>query len=293
MRYIESNSVNCHSLYELTPMNNPTSFQKQISSKESHQVLDTKQGKIAQDIFDYGFMLLICAVGGLELFESSDFTEKLKIFLEEFNKKPQDRHKYCCLIHNEDLISSIKLASPESTLFTNKPVKVHKANNGFIVDKNSKNIAEIRIQDFLKSANFSRDFIDFLCSCLKFDPERRATSKDLFNSHFFRRKDNNGPNVSLLELLKISSQWSRNFVLPPEYHGPSEAQLQKLYEALNVVLPNCERFVDEERRDFSELDNFDENNAEIKELANDMGIPVEMVWKKLQPLFISLREQTI
>lgn len=234
-------------------------------------------------------MMLICAVGGLELFESTDFTEKLKIFLEEFNKKPQDRHKYCCLIHDEDLISSIKLPSPESTLFTNKPVKVQKA-NGFVVDKNSKSKAEIGIHDFLKSSNFSKDFIDFLCSCLKFDPNQRATIKDLFQSSFLRRKENSGPNVSLLDLLKISSQWSRNFVLPPEYHGPSEAQLNKLYEALSVVIPNCERFLDDETRDFSELDHFDENNAEIKELANDMGIPVEMVWKKFRPLFISLRE---
>lgn len=231
--------------------------------------------------------MLICAVGGLELFESSDFTEKLKIFIEESSKKPQDRSKYCCLIHNEDVISSIKLPSPESTLFANKPVKVQKG--AMVLDKNSKMIPQVKIQDLLATSNFSKDFVDFLCLCLRFDVAQRGTIKDLLSSNFLKKKDSNGPSVTLIELLKISSQWSKNFVLPPEYQGPSETHLNKLGEALAALLPNCEKFADS--KDFSDLDFFNVNSVEIQELAADMGIPASMVWNKIGPIIKSLREQ--
>lgn len=232
--------------------------------------------------------MLICAVGGLELFESSDFTEKLKIFIEESSKKPQEKSKYCCLIHNEDVISSIKLPSPESTLFSNKPVKVQKG-SAMVLDKNSKMIPQIKIQDLLTTANFSKEFIDFLCLCLRFDVGQRGTIKDLLASNFLKKKESSGPSVNLNELLKISSQWSKNFVLPPEYQGPSETQLNKLGEALAALLPNCEKFIDS--KDFSDLDLFNVNSAEIQDLASDMGIPASMVWNKIGPIIKSLREQ--
>jgi serine/threonine protein kinase len=255
--------------------------------------MDNKQLATAQDIFDFGFLMLICAVGGLELFESSDFTEKLKMFLEELSKKPQERSKYCCLIHDEDLISSIKLPTPESTLFSNKPVKVVK-NAGIVIDKSSKTNDQIRIQNVLLSSNFSKEFIDFLCSCLKFDPNQRASTKDLLHMPFLKHKECHGPSISLTEILKISHQWSKNFVLPPEYQGATERELNKLCEALSIVLPNCDSFgtSDDNVKDYSTLESLDADSPEIQELAADLGTSAEVVAKRIKQLLESLKDQS-
>jgi len=254
--------------------------------------MDNKQLATSQDVFDFGFLMLICAVGGLELFESSDFTEKLKMFLEELSRKPQERSKYCCLIHDEDLIASIKIPTPESTLFSNKPVKVVK-NAGIVIDKASKSSDQIRIQHVLSSNNFSKEFIDFLCSCLKFDPNQRASTKDLLHMSFLKNKECQGPSVSLVELLKISSQWSKNFVLPPEYQGASEQQLKKLIEALSIVLPNCDSFAtsDGDIKDFGSLEDLDVGSPEIQELAADLGISADTVLKRIRNLLKNLHDQ--
>jgi hypothetical protein len=226
--------------------------------------------------------MLICAVGGLDFFESSEFMEKARIFLDELAKKPQERSKYCCLIHNEDLIASVKLPNHEEAFLNNKPVRVIKA-SGLVLERVPKP-TQITIQDFLKTQNFSQEFIDFLCSCLKFDPQERPSLKTLMKSPFITNKNTKGPAVSLSDLLKISNTWSKNSVLPSEYQGYSERQLNKLVETLTLVLPNCEKLPS---KFFDEFEMLTPNSQVILDLANELGLPALKVWKRVEGLYKS------
>ena len=242
--------------------------------------MDNKLLSQAQDVFDCGFMLLLCAVGGLEFFESQDFSEKLKIFIDDLNKKSQDKSKYCCIIHNEDIISSIRLPSNENHNKLNTTQSNNKART-----------KHISILDFLTSNKFSKEFISFLCSSLKFDMAERGTLKSLLAHPFLlNSKENKGPGVSLPELLKISLQWTKSYILPAEYQGASERQLDRLIEALNVVLPNCEK-VGGEIKDYSFLEGLNAGSAVVSELAQDLGLPAGKIWKRIEGLIKGLNEQ--
>ncbi len=260
-------------------MNNPSSFQRPlIALKEGSDKVT-----LAQDIFDFGFLMLICAVGGLEFFESSEFMEKARIFLDELAKKPQERSKYCCLIHNEDLIASVKLPNHEGVFLNGKPARVIKP-SGLVLEKSSKPSSHINIQDFLKTQNFSQEFIDFLCGCLKFDPYERTSISSLLKSPFITNKSTKGPSVGLSDILKISHTWSKNSVLPSEYQGYSERQLNKLVETLTLVLPNCEK---KPSKFFDEFEMLTPNSQVIVDLANELGLPSIKVWKSVESLYKS------
>jgi len=277
-------------LYELTPINNPGSYQKHLwGMKDTNGLQENKNLMFSQDIFEFGYLMLICATGGLNFYEPNEFADKLKLFLEELGKKPQERQKYCCIIHNEDLINSIK--NLEDNLFANKPVRVQKA-TGIIIDKNSKPTSQITIQDFLIN-NFSKEFVKFLCGCLKFDPQERSTIKSLLNSSFIKSQSvSKGPAISLPELLKISVQWNKNLILPTEYQGPSEKQLKKVCEALAVVLPNCDTVMrsNKERRVYEELRELNANSQLIQNLSFELGLPPVKVWEEIKKMLDGLMD---
>ncbi len=270
----------------MTPINNPGSYQKHLAGFNGDRNL-----MFSQDVFEFGYLMLLCAVGGLDFYEPNEFADKLKLFFEELNKKPQERSKYCCVIHNEEIISSIK--NFEESLFTNKPVRVQKGNNNnnIIIDnKASKNNAsQINIHDFL-TQNFSKDFVKFLCSCLKFDPNERPTIKNLLSSPFVKSQETRGPAVTLPELLKISIQWNKNLVLPLEYQGPSERQLQKVCEALAVVLPNCEAFTRGNHL-YENLRELTVSSPVIQNLSYELGLPAVKVWEEISKLLDGLMEE--
>lgn len=265
-------------------MNNPSSFQKHLAVNKDGA--DNRHLQFSQDVFEFGYLMLVCAIGGLEFYESSDFADKLKLFLEELSKKPQERQKYCCIIHNEELISSIK--NIDTNLFNNKPVRVQKG-NGLVLEKNSKSLPQISIQDALLTQNFSKDFVKFLCSCLKFDPNERSSITSLLSSPFVLHQTAKGPGVTLPELLKIGIQWNKNLVLPQEYQGPSERQLHKLCEALAVVLPNCEAFT-KGSGGWSPYDDLNVGNPVIQNLAFELGLPVAKVCAQIEETVRELRE---
>ena len=242
----------------------------------------------SQDIFDFGYLMLLCAVGGLEFFDVNDFAGKLKILLAELEKKPQDKQKYCCLIHNEDLIWSVKLPHPEEDVFQRKPVKVHRNNNnnGVIFDKaSSKSTPLISIKDFFVYNNFSKEFLEFLCCCLKFDSTKRSSIPALLSSPFLVKSHIKGPVTSLRELIKISAQWSNNnnLTLKPEHQGASENHLNKLCDALIVVLPNCQQFSasDDNPAKYDILLKLGPGSQKIKDLASELGLTPARVWESI------------
>jgi len=258
-----------------------------MGTKDTNGLLENRNLMFSQDIFEFGYLMLVCATGGLNFYEPNEFADKLKLFLEELGKKPHERQKYCCIIHNEDLINSIK--NPEETLFTNKPVRVQKG-TGIIIDKGSKPASQITIQDFLVN-NFSKEFVNFLCGCLKFDPQERKTIKSLLHSPFLKSQSiSKGPVISLPELLKISVQWNKSLILPTEYQGPSEKQLKKVCEALAVVLPNCESVVrgNKDRKPFEALRELNANSQVIQNLAFELGLPPVKVWENIKGMLNGL-----
>ena len=272
----------------MNPINNQSSWQKQLSNiKDTSLSIDSKMIAQAQDIFDCGFMLLICAVGGLEFFGSQEFTEKLKFFMEDFNKKPNEKSKYCCIIHNEDFISAIKLPNTSADVNT-KP-------NGVSKSKEILKPKHISILDILTSNKFSKEFVNFLCSCLKFDVFERGTIKILLNHAFLvNNKESKATGISLPELLKISLQWTKTSILPLEYQVASERQLDRVIEALNVVLPTCEKFDGAGAlKDYTLLENLNSGSVVIQELAQDLGLPYAKIWKKIEALIKGLNEQAL
>ena len=278
--------MNNISSYELNSIINPSSWQKQLSNlKDSSLNIDSKTNAQAQDIFDCGFMLLICAVGGLEFFGSPEFTEKLKIFIDNSNQKPNERSKYCCIIHNQDLILTIKLPNSNAD-------EINKVNEA---SKNKEK--HISILDFLTSNKFSTEFVNFLCSCLKFDVFERGTIKNLLNHPFLiNNKENKGTGISLPELLKISLQWTKSYILPLEYQSASEKQLDRVIEALNVVLPTCEKLNGGNNialKDYAILENLNSGSLVIQELAQNLGLHCTKVWKKIEELIKQLNKHAL
>lgn len=227
----------------------------------------------AQDVYSFGFLLLLCAVGGLEFFESNDLLEKIKVYLEEHVRKPEEsRGKICCLIHDEEMISCMKSSFE------------HKKLSSTAGDKGIKHISII---DFLQAKKQSKEFLEFLCLALRFDPQQRATIKDL-KAHPFLSSNNretNGPSVTLNDLLKISTLWTKNSVLPLEYQGASEKQLDRVCEALSVVLPNGTSSNQAEMREFYKLETLNSESPVVIELAEDLGLPPEKVWKRIEASF--------
>ena len=64
----------------------------------------------------------------------------------------------------------------------------------------------------------SKELIDFLCKCLRFDPNQRASIRELRIHPFLTvRREYMSPSVTLNDLIKISALWTKNYVLPPEY----------------------------------------------------------------------------
>lgn len=259
-------------------MNSASAWQKQLAgikdpAKQSQESFYSR----AQDIYNFGFLLLLSAVGGLEFFESSDLVEKLKIFLEEYVKKGEEaRHKHCCIIHDEEIIASMKV-NTEHKAFSNKGT--------LSADMGLKHISII---NFLQANKISREFVDFLCACLRFEPTQRASLRDLKAHPFITgTRELHGPNVSLNELIKISTLWTKNFILPPEYQVASEKQLDRVCEALSVVLPNSDRIGsnDAEMREYYKLESMDSRSTVIQALAEDLGLPPEKVWKRIEGIF--------
>ena len=255
------------------PVNNPSSWQKQLEGiKDPSGKSQESYYSRAQDVYNFGFLLLLSAVGGLEFFESNDLVERIKIFLEEYTKKSEtSRNAYCCIIHDEQTISAIKLNTDHKTSKRQE-------------DDERQSAKHLSILEFLQASKFSKEFIDLLCRCLKFEPLQRATMQELKTHPFLKSKDYNGPNVTLAELIKISTMWTKNFVLPPEYQVASERQLDRVCEALSVVLPSSDRMGANaaEMREYQKLELLDSHSGVIEELAEDLGLPHQKVWERIQ-----------
>ena len=228
-----------------------------FESRDTKFGSETDKSAISQDIFDFGLLMLRCAIGESGLFEFDEFVNKLKIFMEDYNKRPEDKSKYCCVIHSEEAINSIGGRQSAS--------------------------ACLGLKDVLSMGSFSEGFTEFLCSCLKFDSTSRWTASSLLNSTFVLDQKVSGPLTTLSDLLKISSQLNKNDVIPDQYLAASEKQLEKLCNALSVLLSQPCLSPNQGRSDqrTHELKKLTLESPIIQDLAFDLGLQPAKVLKQL------------
>ena len=63
------------------------------------------QSNFSQDIFDYGFMLLQCAIGDFSFYDSSNLLtlENVKLAIKRLHAQRRSS-RTCCLIHSEGIV---------------------------------------------------------------------------------------------------------------------------------------------------------------------------------------------
>ena len=142
----------------------------------------------------------------------------------------------------------------------------------------------ISVAGYFTSKRYSKEFLDFLCKCLRFSEESRATVDELLSHPWFLGKPIlKTANVTLQELIQISNQW-RQVVPLVECQGPAEKQLERVCEAMAAVLPCCENF-ETIIKEFMERR---ENEEMGTELALDLGVETKDVWEKLLAVIQSM-----
>jgi serine/threonine protein kinase len=183
--------------------------------------------EMSHDIFQLGYVFLVMAMGGFELFEGQELDqETLKGVL---NNLQMATPKACCLLHSNDFFQLINSA-PSTGKLTSSRIS---ASTTFPQQQFR------HLDDFLASnPRVSLEFRSFLCKCLKFEPKDRPSITRLLEHPFLTKKYDKS-SVSLVELLRISHAWT---IQPYDYQDAGEKQLQKLSEGLAVVLQNCEKW---------------------------------------------------
>eukprot|EP01015_Nassula_variabilis_P035818 TRINITY_DN9088_c0_g1_i2.p1 TRINITY_DN9088_c0_g1~~TRINITY_DN9088_c0_g1_i2.p1 ORF type:complete len:207 (+),score=18.74 TRINITY_DN9088_c0_g1_i2:64-621(+) len=175
------------------------------------------------------------------------------------------RDRLCCILHFSSTIDAIKAQIYDK--------------QGIIYQGLSMLSNGLKMLNKQLKAHFSDNYVDLLCSCLQIDSAKRPNTKQLKTHAFFSKsKDFKGPLVSLQETLKVSTECFRQSYLPSEYQEASKKQLERLCNALLLVLPTSSG--DETSSGvFWEMS---ENNQKIKDLSYELGVPPETILRHLE-----------
>jgi len=229
---------------------------KESEGKKTCGMTQEDQGSRSRDIFDIGYMLLISALGGIEIVDLEKMYNEYQRYFDEKNQGEFSFAKLekapCCLVH---FIEDYEKFYAES-------YKQKKLTLRYYLGK-----------------RFTAEFKDFLCRCLRFNREERPTARELRRHPFLSKSDTNNnrlktPRLTLPEMLKINNTWGKNF--QSEY---SEQQIDRLCDALSVVLPFCEVDVTNENLKNSE------NIANVDLLAEELDSNPAHVFSKLKSVF--------
>ena len=271
--------------YENSPLNQAHSQQ---------YIFDTFKKYKDQDIFDFGFTILTCMLSPLDLCDSNNFLtiENLHELIEIIPLKKMFAKDICCVLHSEEQLRKIsanmKINQQNINLMESKipltnnfnfsnPIESLKTIKSCTSSYETKSILTI-----LREQNrYSESCLDFLCSCLKIDPEQRITTNVLLSHEFL--SDNHqslGPNVSLAELMRLDDS-PLNLGSKQLNQSMREKQTDKLIGALKVVFMNKEV-----RNKFESMLNSSPNNIidqkKLLSLGAELDIPSWMIWERLQ-----------
>ena len=260
-------------------------------------IFDTFKKYKDQDIFDFGFTILTCMLSPLDLYDNniSHFLtiDTLHELIEIMPSKKILAKDICCVLHSEEQlrkiaanistnqqnISSIASRVPMTNNFScSSPIETSKTlKRSYNFSYETKSILTL-----LKEQNrYSDSCLDFLCSCLKIDPEQRITANVLLSHEFL--SDNHqslGPNVSLAELMRLDngSLHRDNKQLD---QSMIDKQGDKFIEALKVVFMNKEvRSKFESMLNSSQTNTIDQRR--LLNLEAELDIPSWKIWERLQ-----------
>jgi len=162
--------------------------------------------------FKLGYVLLICASGGLNF-------ESLSIFFEEFSNINNTtflkiKKNMCCLYH---LLLSIE------------------------EDEERKINSKIKISNFINNKYFSDNFLDFLCQCLSFS--QKPNHNTLITNHpwikitnyIYMNNNCNKVRVIMKEVIKISREFKRYQL---KLNNVNEAKLNNFLNNFEIILSN-------------------------------------------------------
>ena len=251
----------------------------------------------AQDIFDFGYVLLQCALGDFSMSDPTGILtlENLKGLLDSRALKKHSQNA-CCLLHSEELVR--KLLSSANNSYNNTTVKKKIITNSFLLRspratdiKNPSQSAPslyIPLLEVLTTGNrFSEEFEDFLCCCLKLEESKRIKARDLLN-HSFLSEDHNckGPNISLKEFLKIvvkENESSKHVVT-----NFTQNHLEKFTEALSVVFLN--KNVQDKFERMIKKDPFQKvDDKKIQDLANELEVEPNKLWEHVKTIMSDVK----
>ena len=245
-------------------------------------------GETSQDIFDIGLILLQCALGGFEVYDVNNFyaTESIKQVLDKV-KSSKMTHRYCCLLHNEEILREM-CTTPSISVSTFNTKKQPLTNNFSI--KSPRTILSIETvkvnaslyQIFQQQGRYSESFIDLLCLCLKIGPTERSDAKALLNHEFFSKNHVSlGPKILMSEIMNV---YNSNFSCKMED--------QRNKNANNFLNVQVDRFLEGLKMVFMSGDvreNFDQmlmktgvkeiNNRKIIDLATELECDPVKLWK--------------
>lgn len=250
-----------------------------LSTKRSHAPLDVIYKNFSQDIFDMGFMLLQCALGDLSLYDNSDtFTLKnIRTVIENPGFKKALKRNSCCFLHHEEIVREAIGFMP-GVGNKNKAYLHEKGvdSSNFVSSSTQTSLLELLTQD----GRFSKNFIDFLCLCLRFEYTQRLDTQTILTHEFLSEKHQcNGPLVSLNELLKTEIKDAAS--LGVKYaEGMAENHLEKFIEALKIVL--LDKSIQLKFEAIVHLNRKTENTERrITELAHEFGLTTTKLYEKL------------
>jgi len=251
-------------------------------SEQSNSIF-SYQKDFAQDIFDFGFILLQCALGDLSTYDLNNFItlENLKSVISCLAS--QKKTDCCCLLHDEDLVR--KLISINGFHMTNNKKAEEsygRKRKGLLEDLNLNqsfypDAPYLSLYEVLSSSNrFSEGFLNFLCGCLKLDSDQRHSAESFLDHEFFNEyHEPCGPQLSFQEVLKLTQR-----SIGKGHENEQEKEVNKIGEALRVVFLN--RHVKDKfdmmvsRSNKGELD-----EKRVMDLAGELGVSAQKLKKKL------------
>ena len=219
---------------------------RSITNYESISNLNLKSEQNSQDIFDIGLILLHCALGGFELYDTNNFfaSDSIKQVLDKVQSN-KGISGYCCLLHDEDVLRRFSAAN--NTSANSIYAKKQPLTNNFSVKLPHSILETSRISQSLyqilqKQERYSTNFLDLLCSCLKIDPFQRSDAKTLLNHEFFSDNHINlGPKIYLSEIMNIYNSNFSSKLMDNNNQGNgninnfSNIQVDRFLEGLKMV----------------------------------------------------------
>ena len=234
----------------------------------------------SSDIFDLGYLLLVCALGNLSIYDPTGFYEldNLKWLV----RSVAGSGDFCCLLHSEHELrkyycehsSTVRLRGSRSNKFREEGTNLME--QGELGCSNTKKAAPFTLLDLLSfNSRFSDNFIDSLCKCLQICPSGCLGTQQLINHAFINPEDNCADYpIRFSELIQIREQAQSSRAQNQEY------QLYKVLDAVMAASSGWNRNSQGLSNNF--FDRLQNEPQKLEDLAAELGVSKELILDKLE-----------